>query len=402
MPKVVDHARRRAEIVEATWRLIAERGLEGTTMREIAAALGVANGALTRYFPGKNEIVQAAFDHAVDATDRRIEQRLGDRRGLEAVRVFCEEVLPLSETTVLEARVVLPFWSRALTDPDLAASFDRSMDRWRERLADFFAQARTDGRLAGEIPDDLLVEQLLALLNGAQALTALSPGPAGVDSQRQMLEAHLATLSRTVAGSESAGPTPARADGLSRRPAGTQRRAGGQEESDDQEFLSFTETALRTAAERLPGTDLPAMRLVLLLHRIANAVVYDLESTVHRPAGWSWSAFRLAFTLWISGPLESREAARLTGMSRAAVSSLTNTLVGSRMLERSPDPRDGRGVVLSLTAEGREGLAETFRAHNEREAEWAQLLPDDELETLNRVLSTLAAAATRQDWVNRR
>jgi DNA-binding MarR family transcriptional regulator len=170
----------------------------------------------------------------------------------------------------------------------------------------------------------------------------------------------------------------------------------------DTGFLSFAETAVNTTVERLPTTDPRAMQLILLLYRITNAVVYDLESTVHRPAGWSWSAFRLVFTLWVSGPLESRQAAQLSGMSRAAVSSLTNTLVASGMLERSPDPRDGRGVLLSLTEQGREALETTFRAHNEREAEWAALLTPEELDTLNTVLGKLAAAASTQEWVNRR
>ena len=170
----------------------------------------------------------------------------------------------------------------------------------------------------------------------------------------------------------------------------------------DTDFLSFAESAVNTTVERLPETDPRAMQLVLLLYRITNAVVYDLESTVHRPAGWSWSAFRLTFTLWVSGPLESHQAARLSGMSRAAVSSLTNTLAGSGVLERSPDPRDGRGVLLSLTDRGREVLETTFRAHNQREAEWAALLTRDEVDTLNRVLGKLAAAAATRDWVNRR
>ena len=52
----------------------------------------------------------------------------------------------------------------------------------------------------------------------------------------------------------------------------------------------------------MPEVDRAAMTMVLLLHRVANTVVYDLESTVHRPAGWSWSAFRLLFALWVAGP----------------------------------------------------------------------------------------------------
>ncbi|MBP2183436.1 MarR family winged helix-turn-helix transcriptional regulator [Amycolatopsis magusensis] len=168
------------------------------------------------------------------------------------------------------------------------------------------------------------------------------------------------------------------------------------------DLLSFVEVALDRTQERLPGTDRAAMAMVLMIHRVANALVYDLESTVHRPAGWSWSAFRLVFTLWVSGPQEPSRAAELTGMSRAAVSSLAKTLTTSGLLDRVPDGRDRRTVLLALTDTGRQRLEETFRRHNEREAAWAGLLEPGELEVLNRVLGKLASAAHTEDWVNLR
>lgn len=167
-------------------------------------------------------------------------------------------------------------------------------------------------------------------------------------------------------------------------------------------FLSFAETALDRTVERLPGTDRSAMAMVLFLHRVVNSLVYDLESTVHRPAGWSWSAFRLLFTLWVSGPQESSGAAELAGMSRAAVSALAKTLEAAGLLERTPDERDRRGVVLSLTPTGTERLEATFRVHNRREAEWAGLLTPEELDVLNAVLSKLARAAQAEPWVSHR
>jgi DNA-binding MarR family transcriptional regulator len=144
------------------------------------------------------------------------------------------------------------------------------------------------------------------------------------------------------------------------------------------------------------------MAMVLLLHRVASTVVYDLESTVHRPAGWSWSAFRLLFALWVFGPQESSRAAGLTGMSRAAVSSLAKTLNTAGLVARAPDPRDRRSVVLSLTATGTDRFETTFRQHNRRESEWAGLLSADELEALNSILAKLARAAQSQDWISYR
>jgi DNA-binding MarR family transcriptional regulator len=167
-------------------------------------------------------------------------------------------------------------------------------------------------------------------------------------------------------------------------------------------FLPFAEVALDRTRERLPGLDSPAMTMVLLLHRVASSVVYDIESTVHRPAGWSWSGFRLLFALWVAGAQDPSRTAELTGMSRAAVSSLAKTLGAAGLVAREPDPRDRRSVVLSLTDEGAARLEKAFRAHNQREAEWARLLTPDELATLNGLLGKLAHAAQAQEWIAHR
>ncbi len=166
--------------------------------------------------------------------------------------------------------------------------------------------------------------------------------------------------------------------------------------------LPLVETALERTAERLPDVDRSAMTMVLLLHRVANTVIYDLESTVHRPAGWSWSAFRLVFTLWVSGPQESSRAAELAGMSRAAVSSLSKTLSAADLVQSTSADRDRRAVVLSLTGQGVERLESTFQVHNDREAEWAGLLTPDEVSALNTILTKLAAAAQTASWVSHR
>lgn len=166
--------------------------------------------------------------------------------------------------------------------------------------------------------------------------------------------------------------------------------------------LAYAQVVLDTTERRLPGVNRSAMAMVLLLHRVANAVVYDLESTVHRPAGWSWSAFRLIFTLWVAGPQESSRVAALTGMSRAAVSSLAKTLSASGMVTRSPDLRDRRSVILSLTDTGSDALEAAFLQHNRREAQWAQVFDDEELATFNRLLGKLARAARTEEWVSHR
>jgi DNA-binding MarR family transcriptional regulator len=165
----------------------------------------------------------------------------------------------------------------------------------------------------------------------------------------------------------------------------------------DLDFASFVELALRRAGQLSPGVDTDAAALVLTLHRAASAVVYDLESTVHRPRGFTWAGFRLMFALWIAGPLDAKDAAKLSGLSRQAASLLANTLERDGLLTRAASTTDRRGVTFALSDEGTRTIASSYEAHNERERLWADLLTTEEREVLVRTLGKLLSLAPTVD-----
>ncbi|MFF7415390.1 MarR family winged helix-turn-helix transcriptional regulator [Streptomyces lydicus] len=161
------------------------------------------------------------------------------------------------------------------------------------------------------------------------------------------------------------------------------------------DFWSFIDFAIGRASNLVPGIDREAMRLVLTLHRTASMVVYDMESTVHRPRGLSWPGFRVLFAVWLASPLEAKRVAELTGMSRAAVSALLNTLAQDDLVLKERAVHDGRAVQVSLTERGEAAIAETFQAHNAREQDWASALTAEEQQTLIRLLGKINAGAGR-------
>ncbi|MFN9215273.1 MAG: helix-turn-helix domain-containing protein [Gemmatimonadota bacterium] len=62
-----DHDERREVISRAAAAVIAERGLERLTLRDLAAELGVTTGALTHYFPSKDALVAHTKELVFDA-----------------------------------------------------------------------------------------------------------------------------------------------------------------------------------------------------------------------------------------------------------------------------------------------------------------------------------------------
>jgi AcrR family transcriptional regulator len=173
VPKVVDHEQRRGEIVEAAYRIIARDGWDATTMAAIAAEAGYANGALRPYFASKDDLMAAVFDHIYVQTGERMAAATVGKRGLAALRAYIHEILPLDPTSVAEARVVIPFWHRALTTPALAARHEQAMGVWRGQIRSYLAQARHDGQVHMTVSDEPVVGLLLTALLGAQITSAL-------------------------------------------------------------------------------------------------------------------------------------------------------------------------------------------------------------------------------------
>ncbi|NQD90295.1 TetR family transcriptional regulator [Paenarthrobacter sp. CM16] len=194
MPKIVDHDQRRLELVDATWRIIARLGMEGATMREIAEEAGFANGALKPYFPTKDLLLTSAFAHVFNRTNQRIATMTEGLSGVAALRGFCAEVLPLDEERVNEARIVIPFWQKALNDPDMAALHSESMSQWHTTITDHCAAARTAGEMNAPIADAAVADHLLNMMLGAQIVVALSPAEHFSQDLAGQLDSYLALL----------------------------------------------------------------------------------------------------------------------------------------------------------------------------------------------------------------
>jgi AcrR family transcriptional regulator len=81
-------------ILDAAYRVFAERGFEQATMAEIARVAGVAKGTLYLYYPSKQDIYDAALRQSVVEVDIRTKAALASARTAgEKVQAFIETKL---------------------------------------------------------------------------------------------------------------------------------------------------------------------------------------------------------------------------------------------------------------------------------------------------------------------
>ena len=156
----------------------------------------------------------------------------------------------------------------------------------------------------------------------------------------------------------------------------------------------FERIAVDTVSAAVPGADLDALRLSFDLIRVSTRLVQRLEAEVHREAGWSMAGFRVMFCVWVSGDLEPRDIARLSGLSRAAVSSVLNTLERDGLVERFRESDDRRLVTVRLTGDGARRLTAAYARQNEVEQDFFRSLSTGDRRRLARDLAALLEPRT--------
>ena len=148
---------RRADLVRVSARLFREKGFEGTTVRDIADAVGMRSGSPFYHFKTKQDILAAVMEEGLVAglndTERIVGSDLPPREKFRAlVRSHLETVLAEGHDFI---PVLLYEW-RSLS-PDLQARIitlkDKYDARWQQVLADL--------KQAGLIKSDSKVVRLL-------------------------------------------------------------------------------------------------------------------------------------------------------------------------------------------------------------------------------------------------
>jgi len=132
---------RREQLLEVAARLFAQRGLEGTTTKDIAREAGVSAGLLYHYYPSKEDLLVAVVSH-FDALSRLRPLLDGHLEG-SASEVLMRMLRGIS-TFVEEHRDVMWLCMRAAGRfPTVAQALRQTREQMTELLASFF-QGRID------------------------------------------------------------------------------------------------------------------------------------------------------------------------------------------------------------------------------------------------------------------
>jgi AcrR family transcriptional regulator len=151
-------SQRRRQIMKAVMAIIAEDGLEKTTMRNVAQRAGVSTGTLAYYFRDKEDLVDAAL---LDASSQYMERFRSEQRpsGPAALEGLVEKFLAPDNT---DAAFVLQMIEVGLHNSHLRSTHQEMIEAGR----DMIEESIRVGIEVGRYRDDIDAKLTAALIHG--------------------------------------------------------------------------------------------------------------------------------------------------------------------------------------------------------------------------------------------
>jgi AcrR family transcriptional regulator len=180
MPKIVDHAQYRKELLNKCFNLFAQKGYGSLTIRQVAQEIGVSTGTLYHYFSSKEELFVQLIE---EITEKDILLAINeiDHEGLETIeqKVFAlGQFIAKNEKLFYRQNLLLiNFFQQAeLIQQPLVEAIKRSCQRYQNEIMTFLA-----------IDDSVIANHVSCLIDGLIYQRAFTPEVVAIEKQMELL-----------------------------------------------------------------------------------------------------------------------------------------------------------------------------------------------------------------------
>jgi AcrR family transcriptional regulator len=163
---------RRAELTRAAARLFAQKGYHGTSIGDLAEAMGVQKGSLYAHIESKADLLWEVAREGADAFHTALDAVPDELPATEKIRLALRAHLRVVAEQLDVATVFVREW-RYLTG-ERREAFVAERRRYEERFRALFREGREHGELRTDLDD--ATATLLALSAANWAYTWLRPG----------------------------------------------------------------------------------------------------------------------------------------------------------------------------------------------------------------------------------
>jgi AcrR family transcriptional regulator len=158
---------RKSELVEIAYRLIAQNGLEGFRIRQVAAEAGIDNGTLHYHFPSKEALILGVVDYLMeDLENNRAIGKDAEPTALDELRLEFEDIRLRLRRTPEQFIVLSDLAVRSWRDPVVAKIFRKLDDGWHAHLVALLERGIQQGIFRNNLNVPLCARAMMVALRG--------------------------------------------------------------------------------------------------------------------------------------------------------------------------------------------------------------------------------------------
>jgi AcrR family transcriptional regulator len=159
---------RKRELMEIAYRLIANNGLEGFRIRQVAAAASLDNGTLHYHFPSKETLIQSVVEYLLqDLQTNRCDQGTSENRtALDELHLEFEDIRIRLHESPEQFIVLSELAIRSWRDPSIAEMFKRLDDGWYAHLQALLKRGVKQGLFRKDLDVEPCARAIMVALRG--------------------------------------------------------------------------------------------------------------------------------------------------------------------------------------------------------------------------------------------
>jgi len=194
MPKIVDHNAQRETFAEATMRLIARHGIEGVTMRAVAAEANLSYGSLFHYFDSKDDLLMHAVRQLTSRQTTRVNEYESQYSGLKALEhLLCDDAI-VNDSSRDHWMVWLTFQYKVALDDSFAELHAELVRGWLDRIRGLLSEARDASEIRSSVDIETEAMAIWAYSSGVGQLGLLHPQSMSPEMQEDLISTYLDKL----------------------------------------------------------------------------------------------------------------------------------------------------------------------------------------------------------------
>jgi DNA-binding transcriptional regulator YbjK len=194
VPKVVDRAQRQRDYVAALFRLIDRTGIDGVSLRAIAAEANVPKSTMIHYFSNEVALFEFAMAQVTRSANRDIDERLAADLDLQGLIDATMRAIPGSTWRRRESQIWLWLLRASTSDPAAARVLTKINAAFEGDAIRVLTQFSEAGKLVPGVDVLLEARALHALVDGFSIRALTDPAGLTRDEVERVVGDHLSRI----------------------------------------------------------------------------------------------------------------------------------------------------------------------------------------------------------------